>query len=218
MCGRYSLYLPMDKIALALAMDMPELAIKPRYNMAPTQLLPVVSSDRPDEISLYRWGLIPSWAKDHSIGNRMINARAETMLEKNSFRTAARKRRCLVLADGFYEWKKITGGKIPTRISFDDGRLITFGGLWESWRDAEEKEIRSFTILTTTPNEVCAAIHDRMPVIIAAGDREKWLDVSISPEELSELLRPFPAIGMMTEEVSKLVNSPANDGPEILRK
>lgn len=209
----------MDKIALALAMDMPDLVINPRYNMAPTQTLPVIASDAPDEIQFFRWGLIPFWAKDPSIGNRMINARSETILEKNSFKTPARKRRCLVLADGFYEWKKNEDKtKTPTRIEFEDGRLITFAGLWESWKDPEGKEIKSFTILTTTPNEICADVHDRMPVIVKPEDRDRWLNMDIPPEDLIDIYRPFPEEGMITRPISKLVNSPANDGPEILEE
>ena len=139
---------------------------RPNYNAAPTQNLPLILNSDPATISLGRWGLIPSWAKEQKIGNRMINARAETLLQKPSFRTPFRKHRCLVLADGFYEWKKTSDGKIPHRIALKDNQPFAFAGIWEMWTAPEGEEIRSFSIITTEPNQLMKPLHHRMPVIL----------------------------------------------------
>ena len=238
MCGRYSLYIPIDKVAFALGFEVGAFVFAPRYNAAPGQLLPIVTNDNPESIQLFRWGLIPFWAKDPSIGTKMINARCESLFKKPAFRMAAQKRRCLVLSNGFYEWRKrkvvdattetlfpdlIESGKkkskfkkVPHHIRLKDGDLICFAGLWEVWRDAEGREIRSFTIITTEANELVSPIHERMPVMLDEAAREKWLDPATPPEELRSLCKPFPPELMEAVKVSKRVNSPANDGPEIL--
>ncbi len=192
MCGRYTLKLPIVDLAGELDLELPKFTFEPRYNIAPTQRLPIVTYDDGQVLALHRWGLIPNWAKDPSVGNKMINARGETLASKPAFRDALAKRRCLVPASGFYEWKKSPTGKVPQHIDNQDRSLLTFAGLWESWTDGEEKEIRSFTIITVTPNTLMATIHDRMPAIILPEDRERWLSPDLSTEEALKLLRPYP--------------------------
>jgi putative SOS response-associated peptidase YedK len=166
-----------------------------------------------------RWGLIPSWAKDQSIGSRMINARAETLSEKPSFRDAFRKRRCLVVADGFYEWQKVAGRKRPMRIVLQTGEPFAFAGLWESWRDPEGTTVRSCTIITTGPNSLIEPIHNRMPVILSRDDEARWLDPEMDdPPSLLQMLAPYPQGAMDAYEISTLVNSPANDVPDCIER
>lgn len=218
MCGRYSLFQPLDSLAIILELEAPDFELPPRYNAAPSQQLPIITDEDPTHLHLHRWGLIPSWAKDPKIGHKLINARSETAPEKPSFRSAFKRRRCLVPINGFYEWQKTPHGKVPQHITHAEEEVMTLAGLWEVWHDAEEKEWRSFTILTTSPNEIMAPIHDRMPVILAPEDRKTWLDPDADPEDLLLLMRPCPSEWLKTEQVSTLVNSPGNDGPEILQK
>lgn len=168
---------------------------KARYNCAPTQDLAVISSEDPHALSFYRWGLIPRWAKDPSIGNKMINARAETVTEKPAFRASFRNRRCLVPADGFYEWKKSGTRKIPYRIGLLDGSPFSMAGLWDKWVSPDGEIIHSFSILTTVPNQLMKEIHDRMPVILEPAAEKIWLG-DTTQKELMELLRPYPAEAM----------------------
>jgi putative SOS response-associated peptidase YedK len=182
----------------------------PRYNVAPTQQVGVVRQIDPNQrqLAYMQWGLIPHWAKDPKIGSQMINARAETAAEKPAFRDAFRRRRCLVVADGFYEWKK-TGGKTkqPYYIRMKDARPFGFAGLWERWG-----ELETCTILTTSPNELCAPLHDRMPVILGTSDYGRWLDPSqTDAAELQPLLAPYPADEMLAEPVSTRVNNVRNE-------
>ena len=166
-----------------------------------------------------RWGLIPSWAKDKSIGSRMINARAETVAEKPSFRNALRRRRCLVLADGFYEWRRVGKTKTPMRIVMRSGEPFAFAGLWETWTDPEGTVIPSCTIITTTPNDLLSPIHNRMPVILPRDLEEFWLDESVDdPVAVTNVLTPHPAEAMEVYEVSSLVNSVANGGAEVIER
>lgn len=218
MCGRYSLFQPLDSIALILELESPGFEFEPRYNAAPTQILPIILNESPHQLSKLRWGLIPHWAKDPAIGNKMLNARSETVLEKPAFRQAFHQRRCLIPVNGFFEWKKTPFGKVPHHITHSSDPLMTLAGLWEEWKDPEGRPLRTFTILTTEPNEVMAPIHDRMPVILAPSDRAKWLNNTTPIEELVALLRPCPHDWLTTAEVSTLVNSPAHNGPEILTK
>lgn len=213
MCGRFTLRTPMNKVAEVFGLDdMPD--IEPRYNVAPTQ--PVVAVRlRPEaekrELALLRWGLIPHWADDPSIGNRMINARAETVAGKPAFRQAFKKRRCLVVADGFYEWKKTDGKKQPYYIRLKDDQPFGFAGLWERWsRDGEE--IQSCTIVTTEPNELMKPIHNRMPVIVQPDDYYRWLDPAFDDgAPLQPVLQRYPAELMEAYPVSTLVNNPRNE-------
>ncbi|HUG93913.1 MAG TPA: SOS response-associated peptidase [Planctomycetaceae bacterium] len=217
MCGRYNLRTPTQQLVeffdLALA---PEL--EPRYNIAPTQPVAAIRrTARGRELSLVRWGLIPSWADDPKIGDRMINARADSVATKPAFRSAFKRRRCLIPADGFYEWKK-SGGKTnqPYQIGLQDGRPFAFAGLWEHWA-REGDEIESCTILTTDANELVAGLHDRMPVILDETAYDRWLDPELDDrDELESLLLPFPARRMKAWPVSTVVNNPRNETPECL--
>jgi putative SOS response-associated peptidase YedK len=164
-----------------------------------------------------RWGLIPHWAKEAKVGARMINARAETLTERASFRPLLRTRRCLVPASGFYEWHPTT--KVPHYVHPKDADVFAFAGLHDVWRDPEGEEIASYTIITTTPNALLAPIHDRMPVILRPADQDAWLDPDeTEPEPLLALLKPYPARAMVAYPVSRAVNSPRNDGPELLER
>ena len=216
MCGRFTL--GATAATLAAQFDLANVPTwTPHYNIAPTQEVLVVLQPSPQanrEARLHRWGLIPPWAKDPSIGNRMINARAETVATKPAFRRAFKERRCLLLADGLYEWQRQERRKQPFYIRLRDGRPFAFAGLWEHWEGSEGMAIQSCTILTTTSNEVVGRIHDRMPVILSPTDYDRWLDPSIQePAVLQTLLRPYPADEMTAYPVSTLVNSPANDTP-----
>jgi len=176
-----------------------------------------VPNDGKNRLDFFVWGLIPSWAKDPSIGNRMINARAETLLEKPSFRNAFRRRRCLILADGFYEWRKEPGGKTPIFIQMEDGKPFAFAGLWELWRAPDSSEVLSCTIITTEPNDLMASIHNRMPVILPERAYSRWLESGeVDPGPLVELLKPYEASPIRAYPVSPLVNNPKNDLPELI--
>jgi len=191
---------------------------KPRYNIAPTQdVLALLATPEGPRLEVLKWGLIPSWAKDPKIGNRMINARVETVDSKPAFRRLLQARRCVVLADGFYEWKAIPGGKIPTHIRPPGQALIGFAGLWDLWKDPKGDEIKSCTILTTEARGPVKEVHERMPVILPREAWSAWIGVEkADPAKLMDLVRAAPVPGLEVVPVSKLVNSPRNDGPEIL--
>jgi len=214
MCGRYSFAVEDELIFERFGVSVRSAIYKARYNCAPSQNLAVISTEDPAVLSFYRWGLIPFWAKDPSIGNKLINARAETIIEKPSFKQAFRLRRCLVLSDGFFEWKKAKE-KTPYRISLQDCTPFSMAGIWENWKNPEGEVIRSFSIITTHANSLIENIHDRMPVILQREDEKKWLDSS-QEKELLGLLQPYPSEQMKTYPISKKVNSPLNDVPEVL--
>lgn len=218
MCGRFTLTVDPKTLAEAFAGVEPPAGLGPRYNIAPSQAVAVIANNNPHQIEFFQWGLIPAWAKDPGIGNRMINARAETLAEKPSFKTAYQRRRCLVLADGFYEWRKESDkSKTPLYIRLKSGQPFAFAGLWETWQPAGDPPILSCTIITTTPNELMAEIHNRMPVILSPEVYEAWLDpAEQSPNQLNGLLRPYPAELMTAYPVSKLVNNPKNDAPACI--
>jgi putative SOS response-associated peptidase YedK len=216
MCGRYLLTSPVDLLRqLFRFMERPNLG--PRYNIAPTQEVPIVRLSRDGdrrELIQVRWGLVPYWADDMKIGNRMINARAETIERAPAFREAFQRRRCLVPADGFYEWRKDGKQRQPLLIRRRDQAPFAFAGLWERWRQPDGQVLRSCTIATCPPNALLAEIHNRMPVILAAEDHDRWLDPAA--DDGKALLRPCPADWLEALEVSPRVNSPANDDPECL--
>ncbi len=216
MCGRYTITYDIDQLLDDLDLLMPDFEFEPRYNIAPSQRLPIISSDAPNELKLYKWGLVPFWAKDPKIGYKMINARGETIAQKPSFRNAFKKRRCLIPATGFYEWKKTATGKQPMHIHLKSDKLMTFAGLWEIWEDAEGREMRTFTIVTTTPNAEMEPIHDRMPVIVPPEGRPDWLNTDLPAEEVQSLVVPYPDGELQADRVSTRVNSPRNEGPELL--
>ena len=217
MCGRYSLIADLGELAPRFESDGNWLNLKSSYNVAPTQEVLTVVGGESRRAGYMRWGLIPSWAKDPSIGSRMINARAETVAEKPAFRTALRRRRCLVLADGFYEWQRVGRAKRPMRVVMRSGEPFAFAGLWETWRDPEGKIVPSCTIITTEANDLLRPIQGRMPVILSRDDEDFWLDGGESdPTALADVLKPYPADAMEAYEVSSLVNSYVNDGPEVI--
>lgn len=209
MCGRYTLTSPIEGLLDEFGLAGAGGDLHPNFNVAPTQeVAAVVAENGGRRLEMLRWGLVPSWAEDPGIGARMINARSETAPEKPSFRGAFRRRRCLIPADGFYEWKREEGGKQPFYTRMNDGRPFAFAGLWESWNDGE---IRSCTILTTSANDLVGTVHERMPVILPAGDRDAWLDPEAEREELVSLLRPYEGDDLETFPVSRFVNSPRNN-------
>ena len=216
MCGRYTLTADPKTLQAEFGISIPE-NLAPRYNIAPTQPVPVVVAENgTPRLDVFRWGLIPSWAKDPRIGNKLINARAETIAEKPSFRTAFRRRRCLIPADGFFEWQKTPHGKQPVFIHLKNRRPFAFAGLWEQWLSPDGSEIFSCTIITTAPNELLKDVHNRMPVILPPDTRRLWLDSSQPSQHLLPLLKPYPATEMTFYPVSKLVNAPANDNPACI--
>lgn len=217
MCGRFS-FSPLAKIIEdRFDVKVDSTRYKPRYNSAPSQDLAVISNVSPHEVSFYRWGLIPFWAKDKSIGNKLINAKAETIAEKPSFKNSLKRKRCLVLSDGFYEWKSVDKKeKIPYRITLKDNGLFAMAGLWDSWKDSDGTVIHSFTIITTTPNSLMENIHTRMPVILKREFEKAWL-TDDNTDFLQTLLKSYPENEMTAYPVSKLVNSPVNDVPELLK-
>jgi len=208
MCGRYTVR-SIQPIAELFGIALPP-EFQPRFNIAPTQDVPVVRAAEGGgrRADLLHWGLVPRWAADPSVGNRMINARAETAAERPAFREAMRRRRCLVPADGFYEWKVSPGEKRkqPHLIRMNDDRPFAIGGLWEHW-DRDGHDLNSFTILTTSPNELVADIHDRMPVIVAPAAFDRWLDPAVTADGVKDLLRPYPASEMQVGPVSTRVNN-----------
>jgi putative SOS response-associated peptidase YedK len=217
MCGRYTQTQELDSLRQFFGFSAPETELSPRYNIAPGQYAPVVVlEDGERRLRLMRWGLVPSWAKDEKIGNKLINARGETLAQKPSFRSAFKARRCLVLADGFYEWVKLAAGKQPVYLRLKDGRPFAFAGVYERWDKGEDEPLYTFTIVTTEPNEMIREIHSRMPVMLHPKAEEIWLDPQADPEELEALLIPYPPVEMVLCNVSKQVNSPRNEGPALI--
>ena len=216
MCGRYTLKTSVDDLAKQFEVEEYPSSLTPSYNIAPTQqIATVLVEEGKRKLEMLHWGLIPSWADDPAIGNRMINARAETVATKPSYRSAFKNRRCLILADGFYEWQKTSDGKQPFYIRMEDGSPFAFAGLWEIWKNGTE--IRSSTIITTEPNELLGDIHNRMPVILYPEDYEMWLDPDFDEKEaLTTLLKPYPASEMEAYPVSRKVNRPSNNAPECI--
>jgi putative SOS response-associated peptidase YedK len=223
MCGRYSQRQSAKIIAQAFQVDeVPTL--EPRYNIAPTQSVPTVlqtSASTNRQLKMLHWGLIPSWAKDSKMGAKLINARAETVAEKPAFRSALRQRRCLVLADGFYEWQQQEQKKQkqPFYFRLSEERPFAFAGLWEHWEGEDGQEIESCTLLTTEANELMQPIHNRMPVILDPKDYDLWLDLEVKkPELLQPLLHPYRSEEMTAYPVSKVVNKPSNDSAECIER
>lgn len=215
MCGRFSIFAPAETLRIRFNALFNE-EFKPTYNAAPTQRLPVITQDEPRTIHLYRWGLIPSWAKEPKIGNQMINARAETLLQKPSFQDSFKKRRCLVLTDGFYEWKQTSDQKTPYRISIQDNDLFVFAGIWDVWRTPGGETLRSFSIITTEPNELMRSLHNRMPVILKKENEHSWLQ-DVDTQEAQSMLEPYPLDDLKAYPISTLVNNPRNNSGNVIR-
>jgi putative SOS response-associated peptidase YedK len=220
MCGRFTLILEPDDLEEELNLGQVTTEYSPRYNVAPTQPVAFVADSAVQKVEMFRWGLIPSWAKDPEIGSRMINARAETLQEKPAFKQAFMHRRGLVLASGFYEWKKENGGKnalkTPLYFKLTHQRAFAFAGLWELWKPAEGEPVKSCTIITCAANELMAPVHDRMPVILDKERMLRWLDPRTPLNEAYVLLAPYPAGEMEMYPVSTLVNNPRVDRAECI--
>lgn len=214
MCGRFAFYSPSEATAALFGVSA-SITVEPRFNIAPSQYIAGIreNDDAGRELAMFRWGLVPFWAKDPAIGNRMINARAETVAEKPSFRAAYRHRRCLVLADGFYEWKKEGAGKVPYFISLANGEPFAFAGLWETWQSKETQEfIQSATLITTAANEFISTVHHRMPVILQPDTADRWLagddGLLAAVAENSPKFQAWP--------VDKRVNNARNEGEDLI--
>lgn len=221
MCGRFTQTQPATVIAQIFQLaEVPE--ISPQYNIAPSHSISTIfhpTAPDPRTYKQLQWGLIPHWAKDPKIGNKLINARAETVAEKPSFRQAFQKRRCLVIADGFYEWKTQPNQKQkqPYYFHLQNHQPFAFAGLWEQWKDPTGQTLETCTIITTEANEIMAPIHDRMPVILAEKDYEQWLDPALNDSsKIQPLLHPFPASEMLAYPVSTKVNKPSVNFPELI--
>ncbi len=224
MCGRFTLTQDIHTVARAImsprVVEIPStLQVGPRYNVAPTQDVVAVMNNGSLHLDMLRWGLIPSWSKEESIGSRMINARAETLAEKPSFKRLVHSKRCLVVTDGFYEWRQEPGkkSKTPMYMTLESKEPFAFAGLWDSWRNPDGEQIRTCTIITTEPNELLATIHNRMPAILTPEARERWLDPALHDERaLLSLLIPYKSDEMAARPVSRLVNDPRYEGAELI--
>jgi putative SOS response-associated peptidase YedK len=218
MCGRFAFYSPHEAVARLFGVDA-GVDVEPRWNIAPTRFVATVrETGGPREFAMLYWGLVPSWAKEKASGARMINARAETLTEKPSFRNAFKRRRCLVLADGYYEWQRSGPTKQPFYIAFEDGRPFGMAGLWERWRDPEGGEpLESCCIVTTSPAAAVAHVHDRMPVIVPAANYAEWLDPrNEATASLERLLVPSALPGLVAQPVSRRVNDARNEGADLV--
>jgi putative SOS response-associated peptidase YedK len=218
MCGRYSVVPPKEKKGASKAAKLlAKYVSEAHYNAAPSKLLPVVTGEKPSELQFFSWGLLPHWAKNRNFKSKPINARAETVTEKPSFRSLISTRRCIVPADGFYEWKSTSAGKQPYRFLLKSEELFSFAGLWDEWTDKETGEvIDTFTIITTEANDLVKTMHTRMPVLLHPIEEDAWLDVTTSNKVLLDLLRPYPSKEMKAFAVSPLINSVTNNTPEVM--
>lgn len=220
MCGRYTLINLARLMELFPWITQPPIEFAPRFNIAPTQPILAVASDHPDQYDHFFWGLVPPWAKDPSVGSKMINARAETLAKKNAFKNAYRRRRCLIPADGFYEWTTGADGKTrqPMYLRMKSGRSFALAGLWESWQDDKGNELRSATIITTPPNKQLAPLHDRMPAILSGKDLQRWLECSDAPDArpVDDLLAPWSGEELEISAVSIKVNAARNEGADLI--
>ncbi len=223
MCGRFTLTATFEEIIdrFDIQSFMEEELYSPSYNIAPSQaVLAVINDGKSNRMGFLNWGLVPPWAKDRAIGNKMINARSESLTEKPSFRNAFKKKRCLVIADSFYEWKRHEDKtKTPMRIKLKSDEMFAMAGIWEGWKSPEGKTLYTCSVITTGPNDLMKGIHDRMPVILKPEDEKIWLDPSISDTNfLHQFLVPFDDNLMETYEVSSLVNSPKNNSVNLIQK
>jgi putative SOS response-associated peptidase YedK len=222
MCGRFTLFATFNEIINRFDIEsaIHEELYNPSYNIAPSNsVLSVINDGQKNRLGYLRWGLIPPWAKDEKIGYKLINARAETLAEKPSFREAFKKRRCLIIADSFYEWKRYDDNtKTPMRIKLKSNQLFAMAGLWERWKSSSGNMIYSCSVITTTPNELMKDIHDRMPVILTPEDEKVWLSPKTNDiHDLNHLLKPLPEEAMEAYEVSHLVNTPKNNAPNLIQ-
>ena len=215
MCGRYAL-VDTELLAERYGVEYPLLGLTANYNVAPGVEMPTISKNSPNQAILRKWGLVPFWSKDPKIGYKMINARAETIAEKPSFKNALKSRRCIVPASGFYEWRMEAGAKTPYFFKPEQDTLFSFAGLYETWRGPDETVINSYTIITTQANDLTRSYHERMPVILAREDEETWLDVQTPLVAIMSLLKPYIASEMAVYQVSVEVNSVKNNHPGLI--
>ncbi|MCD9020412.1 SOS response-associated peptidase [Cohnella silvisoli] len=221
MCGRYTIVVTMEELMLRYLMELPTNRYHtPRYNVAPMQnILAIVHDGENNRLGELRWGLVPSWASDDRLGSKMINARAETILEKTSFKTLIRRKRAIIPADGFYEWKQAGDKKQPMRITMKDGSIFSMAALYDTWNAPDGRKISTCTIITTTPNNLVSDIHDRMPVILRPEDEAAWLDRGNDDvEKLTSLLTPYSANAMKAYPVSPIVGNVKNDTAECIEE
>ncbi len=217
MCGRFTLTVDIEELQEAFPGVDFGLYMKPSYNIAPSQSILSISNATPQKAQLFHWGLIPPWSKDKKIAYKMINARSETLADKPSFKSPFRSKRCLILADGFYEWKKEGDKKIPTYIRLKSKKPFAFAGLWETWNQEKNQPIHSCTIITTEANPLLKPVHHRMLVILKKTDYDLWLDpTAVKPETLQHLLEPYDSNELEYFPVSTVVNSPRNNSPECV--
>ena len=214
MCGRFTITSDAEKLEERFEAKVEKSEYKKRYNAAPSQLLPVITKSDKKNVQFFKWGLIPFWAKEEKIGYQLINARAETVTEKPSFKYALKERRCLVLADGYYELMKTPEGKIPFRITLKDEILFAFAGIWEEWESSNDRVIKSFSIVTVPASSTIRDIHGRMPAILTPEEEQNWIG-NIETTEAVGLLNSYQG-ELLSNRVSKLVNSPKNDSEEVL--
>ncbi|KEO74566.1 SOS response-associated peptidase [Anditalea andensis] len=218
MCGRYSLAKTKDELEVRFRAELLE-TFSPRYNVAPTQLMPVITSDSPNGFSHFYWGVTPEFAKNKPVSQKFINASAETIAQKASFKHAFQKRRCLIPADGFFEWKQLgKKSKIPHRFTLNNDHIFSFAGIWDEYENEKGEIKHTFLILTTRANELLASVHDRMPVILTQDAEKIWLSKYTSEKELLNILGPLSHTEMMSYPVSTQVNEPGNDNPSLIRK
>jgi putative SOS response-associated peptidase YedK len=218
MCGRFSRKATLQAIIDEFEIEEVNGTIEPSYNVAPGQDVAVILKDESRKLGLLKWGLIPSWSKDPAIGNRMINARAESLADKPSFKQPLRRKRCLIIADGFFEWKKEGKQKIPMYIFLKNQKPFAFAGLWDTWTSPDGNKISTCIVITTEPNELLKKIHNRMPVILTKKHFDLWLDRNVQDEQMVlPLLQPYAEKDMDMYEVSRAVNSPKNNSPELLK-
>jgi putative SOS response-associated peptidase YedK len=218
MCGRFTRTQSVAAITKEFGLEESSFEPGQSYNVAPAQKVAIIINDGQKRLVMARWGLVPSWAKDISMGNKMINARAETITEKPSYRSAFKKRRCLVVADGFYEWQNVGGEKRPAHIRLKSGKPFGFAGLYEVWNSPEGEEVITCAVITTEANELMRPIHDRMPVIIPKDREDEWLSPATEDQaQLLELLKPYEASEMEAYPVSKRVNSPQNNSADCIK-
>ncbi|MFH2021519.1 MAG: SOS response-associated peptidase [archaeon] len=214
MCGRFSLSAVQDILTRWNAQsDEP---LRPRYNVSPGQMVPIIPNDEPNKLVMAKWGLIPHWSKDASIGYKTINAKVETITQKPTYKIPFQKHRCLVPADGFYEWKKTPGGKVPFRFLMKDSGLFAFAGIFEMWKDEKGNIIKSFSIITVEPNDLVKEVHSRMPAILRREHEKLWLADTPTVKLLEIVLKPYPAASMKCYEVSRIVNSSMVNTPEMI--
>jgi putative SOS response-associated peptidase YedK len=220
MCGRFTASFEFREIKLLFNLQRDIPLLTPRYNIAPSQEVPViVQNDGVNELKPMKWGLVPSWAPDPSIGNHMINARAETITEKPSYRRLVESKRCLIPADGFYEWRREGHRKVPVWFHLKNKQPFAFAGLWDMWRDLDGEVLPTFTIITTVPNALMRRIHNRMPVIFDRLQGKQWLDPRLNtrPADIAAIFAPFPSEQMQAHDVSPLVNKPEHDSAECIK-